>query len=159
MDESTFLLFSSLGNQEKITSSSPSIGETVCLIGLTNCQPPITPSCGVNSSLTCISQSLEDEIKEKAPCSSCKGDSLKNKQGSTEFLGKMKEAVRQATVDETNWSTQEVCMIHKEDLSHFCLEDQVPLCSLCRKSWDHAAHTVISRNQPENQATGNVLNG
>ncbi|XP_039213040.1 uncharacterized protein LOC120314235 isoform X1 [Crotalus tigris] len=148
-----------MGNQEKITSSSPSTGETVCLIGLTNCQPPITPFCGVNSSLTCISQSLEDEVKEKAPCSSCTGDSLKNKQGSTEFLGKMKEAVRQATVDETNWSTQEVCMIHKEDLSHFCLEDQVPLCSLCRKSWDHAAHTVISRNQPENQATGNVLNG
>ncbi|XP_060546907.1 killer cell lectin-like receptor subfamily B member 1A [Pantherophis guttatus] len=71
----------------------------------------------------------------------------------------MKEAIRPATVDETNWSTQNVCMIHKEDLSLFCLEDQIPLCSLCRKSWDHAGHTVISRNQPENQATGNVLNG
>ncbi|ETE60233.1 C-type lectin domain family 2 member E, partial [Ophiophagus hannah] len=105
-------------------------------------------------------QSLEDEVKDKAICSSCKGDSLKNKQGSTELLGKMKEAIRQATVEETNWrATQDVCMIHKENLSLFCLEDQIPLCSLCRKSWDHAGHTVISKNQPENQATGNVLNG
>ncbi|XP_026540252.1 C-type lectin domain family 2 member F-like [Notechis scutatus] len=72
----------------------------------------------------------------------------------------MKEAIRQATVEETNWrAIQDVCMIHKEDLSLFCLEDQIPLCSLCRKSWDHAGHTVISRNQSENQATGNVLNG
>ncbi|XP_032065532.1 uncharacterized protein LOC116503312 isoform X2 [Thamnophis elegans] len=72
----------------------------------------------------------------------------------------MKEAIRPATVVETNWcATQNVCMIHKEDLSLFCLEDQIPLCPLCKKSWDHAGHTVISRNQPENQATGNVLNG
>ncbi|XP_063147367.1 C-type lectin domain family 2 member D-like [Candoia aspera] len=71
----------------------------------------------------------------------------------------MEEATRQATVDETKRSTQDVCRTHKEDLSLFCMEEQIPLCSGCRKSWDHATHTIIPRNQPENQATGSVLSG
>ncbi|KAM6472679.1 uncharacterized protein PHA67_005761 isoform 2-T4 [Liasis olivaceus] len=71
----------------------------------------------------------------------------------------MEEATRQATVDETKWSTEDVCKIHKENLSLFCMEDQIPLCSVCRKSWDHVTHTVIPRNQPENQATGSVWCG
>ncbi|KAJ7317295.1 hypothetical protein JRQ81_003457 [Phrynocephalus forsythii] len=59
----------------------------------------------------------------------------------------MEDTAKLTTVDETKLSPGGLCGIHKEELSLFCVEDQAPLCSVCRKSWDHASHTVIPRNQ------------
>uniref|UniRef100_A0A6J0VCY0 Killer cell lectin-like receptor subfamily B member 1C isoform X1 n=1 Tax=Pogona vitticeps TaxID=103695 RepID=A0A6J0VCY0_9SAUR len=73
----------------------------------------------------------------------------------------MEETTRLTTVDETKPSPQELCEIHKEELSLFCVEDQAPLCSVCRKYWDHASHTVIPRSlaaEREKQGTGSPLN-
>ncbi|KAF7236232.1 C-type lectin domain family 2 member B [Varanus komodoensis] len=66
------------------------------------------------------------------------------------------------TVDETTHAADSVCETHKEGLNFFCVEDQIPLCSVCRKSWDHASHTVVPENQArkmDSRETGSPLSG
>lgn len=66
----------------------------------------------------------------------------------------MEETRILATIDETQLPAEkEVCEKHKEGLETkkhtdlFCMEDQTPICTVCRNSWDHASHTVIPQKQ------------
>ncbi|XP_053234637.1 uncharacterized protein LOC128408672 [Podarcis raffonei] len=122
-------------------------GERVCSICLKPCQCPATQPCGHSFCPSCSNRSWVDELKEKVTCPECRETFLRNKACSYEPLGKMEEATQLTTVDETKQSAQSICAIHKEILNLFCVEDQAPLCSVCRKSWDHSSHTVIPRGE------------
>nr|XP_034963688.1 uncharacterized protein LOC118081328 isoform X1 [Zootoca vivipara]XP_034963689.1 uncharacterized protein LOC118081328 isoform X1 [Zootoca vivipara] len=123
---------------------SPS-GERVCLICLKPCQGPATQPCGHSFCPPCSNRSRADDLKEKVTCPGCRETFLRNKPDSYEPLGKTEESTRLTTVDETKESAQSICEIHKEISNLFCVEDQAPLCSVCRKSRDHSSHTVIPR--------------
>uniref|UniRef100_A0A8D2J0J3 B box-type domain-containing protein n=1 Tax=Varanus komodoensis TaxID=61221 RepID=A0A8D2J0J3_VARKO len=92
--------------------------------------------CGHSFCQECSSRFWGEELQGKVSCCHCKDFLLNSKPGSEEVLGKMEG------------TANSVCETHKEGLNFFCVEDQIPLCSVCRKSWDHASHTVV----PENQA-------
>lgn len=81
----------------------------------------------------------------------------------------MEETRILATIDETQLPAEkEVCEKHKEGLETkkhtdlFCMEDQTPICTVCRNSWDHAPHTVIPQKleaRKTNQGNGSALSG
>ncbi|XP_061475232.1 uncharacterized protein LOC133380963 isoform X2 [Rhineura floridana] len=137
-------------------------GKTVCSNCLRPCQQPAIKSCGHSFCQACSSHVWGEELKEKVACPDCREIFLRNKPGSKVPLGKMKEPTRLTTIDETKLSVKSICELHKEILDLFCVEDQTPLCSVCRKSWDHSLHTVIPRNQAaatDNQETGSPMSG
>ncbi|XP_060615383.2 uncharacterized protein [Anolis sagrei] len=145
---------------ENLYSAKHPSGRTVCCLCLQPCQHLTIQPCGHHFCHACSSQSWEEELKGKIVCSVCQDFFLKMKPGSKEPL--RKGTTGSMVVDETKQVDLSLCEIHKEDLNLFCVEDQVPLCSVCRKSWDHMAHNIIPRDQEaktENQGTGSPYRG
>ncbi|XP_077187308.1 C-type lectin domain family 2 member B-like isoform X2 [Paroedura picta] len=72
----------------------------------------------------------------------------------------MEDSPRLRTAEETELSAEDVCEKHGEDVHLFCVEEQIPLCTVCRESGAHKSHTVIPQEQTastRNQGTGSQL--
>nr|XP_056701128.1 C-type lectin domain family 2 member H-like [Euleptes europaea] len=69
----------------------------------------------------------------------------------------MGDSSRPTTVAETELSAEDACEKRGEDVHLFGVEDQIPLCAVCRESEAHESHTVVPREQTastRNQETG-----
>ncbi|KAG6921741.1 tripartite motif containing 27 [Chelydra serpentina] len=106
--------------------------ELVCPICLESFKDPVILDCGHNYCQACINKCWE--ASGTGLCPQCRKSLPKGKLRPNKQL---KEVVDKAR------DLEEECKKHEEALEFFCKEDRTLICTVCRESREHRAHTVI----------------
>ncbi|XP_020822487.1 E3 ubiquitin-protein ligase TRIM58 isoform X2 [Phascolarctos cinereus] len=119
--------------------------EAKCPICLDFLQDPVSVDCGHSFCLQCITEFCEKSNSSQGnvySCPQCRSQFHQNSFRPNRQLASMVESIKQLGLTS---STKKIwlCEIHKEELDHFCEEDQIPLCWICDTSPEHRTHKTI----------------
>ncbi|XP_030050609.1 E3 ubiquitin-protein ligase TRIM39 [Microcaecilia unicolor] len=117
--------------------------EASCAICLDYFTDPVTIDCGHNFCRSCISGSWEGTGTD-FPCPQCREWSRhRTSIRPNRQLANVIETARKLSQGSAGRKKCNVCEKHEEKLKLFCREDQRVICVVCKRSRDHASHTVI----------------
>lgn len=100
-------------------------------------EPVILP-CSHSVCKGCVQQFWE--TKEYRECPICRKTSSMSDPPLNLVLKNLCEAFLQESVQRSSSGSEEVCNLHSEKLKLFCLDDQQPVCVVCRDSRKHKNH-------------------
>ncbi|KAM6148626.1 E3 ubiquitin-protein ligase TRIM17 [Erethizon dorsatum] len=121
--------------------------EATCSICLDYFTDPVMTACGHNFCRTCIQTSWEKAKGKKGrrrqkgvfPCPECREMSPQRNLRPNRLLTKVAEMARQ----HHGLQEQDLCPAHQEPIKLFCLEEQSPICVVCREAQEHREHRVL----------------
>ncbi|XP_005414286.1 PREDICTED: E3 ubiquitin-protein ligase TRIM17 isoform X1 [Chinchilla lanigera] len=121
--------------------------EATCSICLDYFTDPVMTACGHNFCRTCIQTSWEKAKGKKGrrrqkgvfPCPECREMSPQRNLRPNRLLTKVAEMARQ----HRGLQERDLCPAHQEPIKLFCLEDQSPICVVCREAQEHREHRVL----------------
>ncbi|XP_048212809.1 E3 ubiquitin-protein ligase TRIM17 [Perognathus longimembris pacificus] len=121
--------------------------EATCSICLDYFTDPVMTSCGHNFCRECIRMTWEKTKGKKGkrkqkgsfPCPECREMSPQRNLRPNRLLTKVAEMARQ----HPGLQKRDLCHAHQEPLKLFCLEEQIPICVVCRESREHQLHRVL----------------
>ncbi|XP_042525451.1 E3 ubiquitin-protein ligase TRIM17 [Dipodomys spectabilis] len=121
--------------------------EATCSICLDYFTDPVMTSCGHNFCRECIRMTWEKAKGKKGkrrqkgsfPCPECREMSPQRNLRPNRLLTKVAEMARQ----HPGLQRRDLCPAHQEPLKLFCLEEQTPICVVCRESREHQSHRVL----------------
>lgn len=121
--------------------------EATCSICLDYFTDPVMTACGHNFCRTCIQTSWEKVKSKKGrrrqkgvfPCPECREMSPQRNLRPNRLLTKVAEMARQ----HHGLQERDLCPAHQEPIKLFCLEDQSPICVVCREAREHREHRVL----------------
>ncbi|XP_044530501.1 E3 ubiquitin-protein ligase TRIM58 [Gracilinanus agilis] len=119
--------------------------EAKCPICLDFLQDPVSVDCGHSFCLQCITEFCEKSDSSQGSiysCPQCRSQFHQNSFRPNRQLASMVENIKQLCLNSSPKKTW-LCEIHREELSHFCEEDQIPLCWMCDTSPEHRTHKTI----------------
>uniref|UniRef100_A0A4X2KM53 Tripartite motif containing 58 n=1 Tax=Vombatus ursinus TaxID=29139 RepID=A0A4X2KM53_VOMUR len=119
--------------------------EAKCPICLDFLQDPVSVDCGHSFCLQCITEFCEKSNSSQGSvysCPQCRSQFHQNSFRPNRQLASMVENIKQLGLSSSTKKTW-LCEIHKEELNHFCEEDQIPLCWICDTSPEHRTHKTI----------------
>ncbi|XP_072494477.1 E3 ubiquitin-protein ligase TRIM58 [Notamacropus eugenii] len=120
--------------------------EAKCSICLDFLKDAVSVDCGHSFCLQCITEFCEKSDSSQGNVYSCPQCRSQFQQGSfrpNRQLASMVESIKQLSLSSGTKKTW-LCEIHKEELIHFCEDDQIPLCWICDTSPEHRTHKTIS---------------
>lgn len=121
--------------------------EATCSICLDYFTDPVMTACGHNFCRTCIETSWEKAKGKKGrrrqkgffSCPECREKSPQRNLRPNRLLTKVTEMARQ----HHGLQERALCPAHQEPIKLFCLEDQSPICVVCREAQEHREHRVL----------------
>ncbi|XP_074081344.1 E3 ubiquitin-protein ligase TRIM58 isoform X2 [Macrotis lagotis] len=119
--------------------------EAKCPVCLDFLQDPVSVDCGHSFCLQCITEFCEKSDSSQGSvysCPQCRNQFQQNSFRPNRQLASMVESIKQlglSSCTKKSW----LCEIHKEELYHFCEDDQIPLCWMCETSPEHRTHKTI----------------
>ncbi|KAM9120217.1 E3 ubiquitin-protein ligase TRIM39-like [Pangshura tecta] len=117
--------------------------EATCSICLDYFEDPVSIRCGHNFCRACITQYWR-KSDTNFSCPQCRKIVQHRNFKPNRVLANVVEIAKQLSLQAAKDSGGErECEKHQEALKLFCEEDQNLICSICRDSWDHRAHTVV----------------
>ncbi|XP_068932827.1 E3 ubiquitin-protein ligase TRIM58-like [Petaurus breviceps papuanus] len=119
--------------------------EAKCPICLDFLEDPVSVDCGHSFCLQCITEFCEKSDNSQGSvysCPQCRSQFQQNSFRPNRQLASMVESIKQLSLSSSTKKTW-LCEIHKEELNHFCEEDQIPLCWICDTSPEHRNHKTI----------------
>ncbi|XP_012871110.1 PREDICTED: E3 ubiquitin-protein ligase TRIM11 isoform X1 [Dipodomys ordii] len=121
--------------------------EATCSICLDYFTDPVMTSCGHNFCRECIRMTWEKAKGKKGkrrqkgsfPCPECREMSPQRNLRPNRLLTKVAEMARQ----HPGLQRRDLCPAHQEPLKLFCLEEQTPICVVCREAREHQSHRAL----------------
>ncbi|XP_061475339.1 zinc finger protein RFP-like isoform X2 [Rhineura floridana] len=117
--------------------------ELACTICLKSFLDPVTLDCGHNFCHNCI-VNYWAALSKSTACPQCEQEPsriclIPNRQlaNMIKLMKELSEQAKQAA------GKGKACEKHREELIFFCKDDLIPFCSVCDKSEEHQAHSVI----------------
>ncbi|XP_067280321.1 E3 ubiquitin-protein ligase TRIM17-like [Pseudorasbora parva] len=99
---------------------------------------PVLLSCSHSFCSTCIQRVWENTTLKECPV--CRGTSLNDDPPLNLALRNLCESFLQENRQKSSPEAETVCSVHKEQFKLFCLDDQQPVCVVCRDSRKHTDH-------------------
>lgn len=125
----------------KMTTKASSI-ELCCSVCFGIFKDPVLMPCSHSFCTVCLQQGSG----EKSPweCPVCKRATSVDKQPRNLNLKNIVESyIKQEPESESEEKNEACCSLHGEKLQFFCVEDQEPLCVMCKTSKDHMKHQLF----------------
>nr|XP_056722194.1 E3 ubiquitin-protein ligase TRIM7-like [Euleptes europaea] len=129
--------------------------EASCSICLDFFRDPVSiAECGHNFCRACLIRSW-GESGADASCPQCRGRAQEGSLRPNQQLANLVAIIQKLSPQEGKEETRKgqkrrrgVCEKHQEPLKFFCVEDQAPLCVVCRRSEEHKRDEVIPLEEP-----------
>ncbi|XP_067279426.1 E3 ubiquitin-protein ligase TRIM17-like isoform X1 [Pseudorasbora parva] len=99
---------------------------------------PVLLSCSHSVCSTCIQRVWENKTLKECPV--CRRSSLNDDPPLNLALRNLCESFLQENRQKSSPEAETVCSVHKEQFKLFCLDDQQPVCVVCRDSRKHTDH-------------------
>uniref|UniRef100_A0A673IG87 RING-type domain-containing protein n=1 Tax=Sinocyclocheilus rhinocerous TaxID=307959 RepID=A0A673IG87_9TELE len=99
---------------------------------------PVVLSCSHSICEDCVQRFWENKSIQECPV--CRRRSSKEHPPVNLALKNLCETYQQKQSRKSSFGGESVCGLHKEKLKLFCLDDQEPLCLVCRDSRKHTNH-------------------
>ncbi|XP_058518490.1 tripartite motif-containing protein 43-like [Ochotona princeps] len=113
--------------------------ELSCAICLNYMMDPVTIDCGHSFCRPCVCLTWE-EAKSPVLCPVCREPARKEDFKTNVHLKNLVSIARQASIQHSQNSEEDMCGTHKETRKIFCEEDKSLLCVLCSDPQEHAGH-------------------
>ncbi len=118
--------------------ASRSAGELYCPVCYTIYKDPVLLSCSHSFCKECLQQFWR--TKETQECPVCRRRSSKENPPPNLALKILCESFLRERDEKRLSGSEELCSLHHEKLKLFCLEDEQPVCIVCRDSKQHDNH-------------------
>ncbi|XP_012871111.1 PREDICTED: E3 ubiquitin-protein ligase TRIM11 isoform X2 [Dipodomys ordii] len=134
--------------------------EATCSICLDYFTDPVMTSCGHNFCRECIRMTWEKAKGKKGkrrqkgsfPCPECREMSPQRNLRPNRLLTKVAEMARQ----HPGLQRRDLCPAHQEPLKLFCLEEQTPICVVCREAREHQSHRALPVDEAVQEYKGRL---
>ncbi|XP_040819983.1 tripartite motif-containing protein 43-like [Ochotona curzoniae] len=113
--------------------------ELSCAFCLNYMMDPVTINCGHSFCRPCVCLAWE-EAKSPVQCPVCRESTQKEDFTTNVHLKNLVSIARQASIQHSQNSEEDMCGTHKETRKIFCEEDKSLLCVLCSDPQEHAGH-------------------
>lgn len=121
--------------EKMATSRSFSEADLLCPVCRHIYMDPVMLPCNHSLCKVCFAKVWQK--KKSLKCPLCKKRSSKTLPPPNVYLKTLTDRFRQ---DIKESAASEICQLHKENLKLFCLEDEEPVCVVCRDSKTHTNH-------------------
>ncbi|KAJ8281420.1 hypothetical protein GJAV_G00067460 [Gymnothorax javanicus] len=101
---------------------------------------PVVLSCSHSFCKDCVQQYWEQKGYQECPV--CRKRAKRNKPPISLPLRNTCEAFLKERSQRAKAGSEELCSLHSEKLKLFCVEDQIPICVVCKSSKKHKNHYV-----------------
>ncbi|XP_038671002.1 zinc-binding protein A33-like isoform X2 [Scyliorhinus canicula] len=115
--------------------------EAICPVCLDFFVDPVILDCGHNFCRSCITQCCKKKINS---CPECRERIPKRNLKINRALANLAEKARNLSMNQNEKENKLHCEEHQEELKLFCETDKKLICVICRDSWEHKDHCLLS---------------
>ncbi|XP_043942584.1 zinc-binding protein A33-like isoform X1 [Protopterus annectens] len=124
------------------------VEELTCSVCLDLFQHPVTLECGHNFCRSCIDRNWK--TNNIPSCPECRAEFQTRKYAVNKQLANVvvktgKKSIQSSEAHVTQ-NVNQFCKEHEEKLKLFCMQEEIPICLICRDSVKHSGHNFLPLN-------------